>query len=412
MNETLPNKSPTSKRYAAIPIRVLFHISLSGILHKKLRSILTILGVVVGIGAIFFMLSFGLGLQLVVSKQVIGDKSIKSVEVSSPNSRIIKLDDATVNKIRSYPHVDKLGSLYSYPGTVTVRSSEVNVIAYGVDEGYIELSSLNIVKGRMLKRDDAKAVMVNLSALKSLGISSPDEALGQQITLNIPLTNVADKKGPIKAEFEVVGVLDTGSGTEVYLPGFLYGNAGVNTLSQLKLIADDTDNIPGLRKQIESNGLQTTSPIDTLSQINQIFKFFNFILLSFGAIGMIVSVLGMFNTLTISLLEKTQEIGLMMALGARRSDMRRLFIIEATFLAAVGALVGILGAYMNGIIVDAYLNNLARSRGVEGSFTVFSRPLWLATTLFVFMIIVALAVVYLPARRAERINPIEALKRQ
>ncbi len=400
------------KRYAAIPLRVLFHVALSGIRHKKLRSILTILGVVVGIGAIFFMLSFGLGLQLVVSKQVIGDKSIKSIEVSSPNSRIIKLDETTLNKIRGYPHVENTGTLYSYPGSVSIRSSEVNVIAYGVDEGYIELTSLNMTKGRTLKRDDTKVVMVNESALKSLGIENHDEAIGTKLQLNIPLTSVVDKKAPIKEEFEIVGVLDTGSGTEVYLPGYVYANAGVSTLSQLKLLADNTENIPELRKQIESNGLQTTSPIDTLDQINRIFKFFNFMLLSFGAIGMIVSVLGMFNTLTISLLEKTQEIGLMMALGARRSDMRRLFVIEATFLAAAGAVLGIIGASLNGIIIDVYLNNLARSRGVDGSFTVFSRPMWLAASLFCFMILVALVVVYLPARRAERINPIDALRRQ
>jgi ABC-type antimicrobial peptide transport system permease subunit len=400
------------KRYAAIPLRVLFHVALSGIRHKKLRSILTILGVVVGIGAIFFMLSFGLGLQLVVSKQVIGDKSIKSIEVSSPNSRIIKLDEPTLNKIRGYPHVENTGTLYSYPGSVSIRSSEVNVIAYGVDEGYIELTSLNMTKGRTLKRDDARVVMVNESALKSLGIENHDEAIGTKLQLNIPLTSVVDKKSPIKDEFEIVGVLDTGSGTEVYLPGYVYANAGVNTLSQLKLLADNTENIPELRKQIESNGLQTTSPIDTLDQINRIFKFFNFMLLSFGAIGMIVSVLGMFNTLTISLLEKTQEIGLMMALGARRSDMRRLFVIEATFLAAAGAVLGIIGASLNGIIIDVYLNNLAQSRGVDGSFTVFSRPMWLAASLFFFMILVALVVVYLPARRAERINPIDALRRQ
>lgn len=407
-----PTKPTQRTRYAAIPLRVLLHIALSGIRHKKLRSILTILGVVVGIGAIFFMLSFGLGLQLVVSKQVIGDKSIKSIEVSTPNSRIIKLDEATLNKIRTYPHVDGTGALYSYPGSVSVRSSEVNVIAYGVDDGYIELSSLNIIKGRMLKRDDSRAVMVNDSALKSLGIEKIDEAIGTKIQLNVPLTSVAEKKGPIKDEFEIIGVLDTGSGTEVYLPGYIYADAGVTTLSQLKLIADDTENIPELRKQIESNGLQTTSPIDTLDQINKIFKFFNFMLLTFGAIGMIVSVLGMFNTLTISLLEKTQEIGLMMALGGRRSDMRRLFIIEATFLAAAGAFFGIVGATLNGVLVDIYLNNLARSRGVDGSFTVFSRPMWLAVSLFVFMIFVALVVVYLPARRAERINPIDALRRQ
>ena len=400
------------RHYPAIPLNVLFHIVFLGVMNKKLRSSLTIMGVMVGIGAIYFMLSFGLGLQLVVSKQIIGDKSIKSIEVTTPNSRIIKLNDTAVNKIRTYPHVERVGSLYSYPGSVSSKGSEVSAIMYGVDEGYAALTSLNLIKGRLINDKDVKAAMINSVTLKSIGITQPEKALGTKLTLNIPLANVDDKKGPIKDSFEIVGVVDSGGGNEIYIPGHIYKSAGVSVLSQLKLTAEDTSNITTLRKQIESNGFQTVSPIDTLDQINKVFKFFNIMLLGFGAIGMIVSVLGMFNTLTISLIEKTQEVGLMIALGGRRADMRRLFIIEATLLAAVGALFGILGATLNGILVDAYLIHLAHKRGVITTFTVFSRPMWLSLGLFVFMVIVGLLVVYFPARRAERINPIDALKRE
>lgn len=403
---------PERRHYPAIPLNVLFHIVFLGVMNKKLRSTLTILGVVVGIGAIYFMLSFGLGLQLVVSKQIIGDKSIKSIEVTTPNSRIIKLNEAAVNKIRTYPHVERVGSLYSYPGSVSSKGSEVSAIMYGVDEGYIALTPLNLLKGRLLTDKDVHVAMINSVTLKSIGITQPDKAIGTKLTLNIPLANVDEKKGPIKDSFEIIGVVDSGGGNEIYIPSHLYNGAGVSALTQLKLTADDTDSIPALRKQVESNGFQTVSPIDTLDQINKVFKFFNIMLLGFGAIGMIVSVLGMFNTLTISLIEKTQEVGLMIALGGRRADMRRLFIIEATFLAAVGAMIGIIGATLNGVVVDAYLNRLAHKRGVTNSFTVFSRPLWLTVGLFTFMVIVGLLVVYFPARRAEKINPIDALKRE
>ena len=127
---------------------------------------------------------------------------------------------------------------------------------------------------------------------------------------------------------------------------------------------------------------------------------------------MIVAVLGMFNTLTISLLERTKEIGLMLALGARRKDMRRLFICEATLLSLIGSVVGIIGAIIFGKIVNIAMNQLAQSRGVTQGFTLFATPVWLIFGLIGFMVLVGLGVVFFPARRAEHINPIDALRRE
>src|SRR5206468_3453072 len=110
------------------------------------------------------------------------------------------------------------------------------------------------------------------------------------------------------------------------------------------------------RKQIESMGFLTTSPIDTIEQINQMFKFFNVLLAGFGAIGMIVAVLGMFNTLTISLLERTKEVGLMITLGGRNRDMRKLFIFEAVLLSVAGAVIGIVSAIILGQIINLVMN--------------------------------------------------------
>ena len=174
----------------------------------------------------------------------------------------------------------------------------------------------------------------------------------------------------------------------------------------------DTNQVESLRKQIESLGFETASPVDTLDQINQVFKFFTIILGGFGAIGMVVSVLGMFNTLTISLLERTQEIGLMMAMGSRNRDMRRLFIIEAFLLSVVGAAAGITLAVIGGKGVNLIMNSFAHGRGVTGDFELFSTPLWLMGALLVFMVIVGMLVVFFPSRRAAHINPLDALRRE
>ena len=399
------------EHYTAVPIKILFRIAWLNIYNKKLRSILTVLGVVIGIGAIFFLLSFGLGLQELVSKQIIGDESIKSIEVTTPNSRIIKLNEEAFNKIKSYPHIQRVGQLYSFPSNISFKGGEVGSISYGVDSEYMEITKYNLVDGRLLKKDDS-GVVISKGALKAIGIEDTKEAINQKISIEIPLNNVEAKEKPIKGEFTIIGVVDSGGGTEMYLPSYIFTQAGVEAFTQVKIIADDTKNINSIRQQIQGNGFLTTSPVDTLEQINQIFKFFNIMLVGFGAIGMIVAVLGMFNTLTISLLERTQEIGLMKALGARNTDMRKLFIFEAVLLSFIGAVIGIVTAIFNGLIVDEIMNKFASRRGVGLEFSLFATPAWLILGLVGFMILVGLLVVLMPARRAEKINPIDALRRE
>jgi len=358
------------------------------------------------------LLSFGIGIQELVTKQVIGDKSLKALEVSSPNSRILQLNDQVINKIRRYPNVDKVGLQYSFPGSIAINGGEVDAVVYGINQDFQSTTSFTLKKGRLLKKEDTRAVVVNLSTLKSIGIKTADKAINKQVKLTIPLNKVQSNKSEISDNFTIVGVIESGAGSEVFTTDSLFTSAGVLNYQQVKVIAKDTKNISTIRKQIESNGFQTTSLVDTLDEINKIFKFFNVILVSFGSVGMIVAVLGMFNTLTISLLERTKEIGLMMALGGRRSDMRKLFIFEALLLSFLGSIIGIAFAIAGGTAVNIFLNSGARGRGVTSNFTVFAYPAWAIFGMLGFTLIVGLLVVYFPARRAETINPIDALRRE
>ena len=207
-------------------------------------------------------------------------------------------------------------------------------------------------------------------------------------------------------------VIESGSGSEVIMPSNVFDEAGLPSYQQAKVVIDEIENVDIARKQIESNGFKTTSLTDTLAEIDRVFKFFNVLLVSFGSIGMIVAILGMFNTLTISLLERTKEIGLMMALGARRHDMRKLFFIEAILISLAGSIIGIFLAWLAGRAVNLYINVGAKGRGVNQSFDLFSTPLWAILSIILFTIMVGFIVVYLPARRAERIDPIDALRRE
>jgi ABC-type antimicrobial peptide transport system permease subunit len=380
-------------------------------MSKRLRTSLTLAGVIIGIGAIFFLLSFGLGLQKIVTDEIVGNQSIKSIDVSSPNSQLLLLNTDNLNRFSELPNVEQVGGSYLLPGIVLANGAEIDAVTYGVDIPYQTISNLSAVSGRLLENQDNRSVVLNQSALEAVGIENDEDAIGQEITLRIPIkTN--DINETFEDKFTIVGVIATGAGSEVFMPSHILKSEGLDSFTNIKLVVQENDDVATVRSQIEALGFETVSPIDTIEQINQIFSYFNIILVGFGAIGMIVAVLGMFNTLTISLLERTKEIGLMVALGARSRDMKRLFVLEALLLSVIGALIGIFGAMINGLIINIVMNSYAKGRGVTESFDLFSTPWWLIVGMVGFMVVIGLVVVYFPARRAEHISPIEALRRE
>ena len=409
---SIKSSTAPEKRFTTIPLRMIVYIAWRNLVSKKLRTFLTIFGVIIGIGAIFFLLSFGLGIQNLVTKEIVGNSSVKSIDISSTNTKVVKLNQEAVDKIKGLPHVERSGLQFSFPGSMRQSGSEVDTIVYGVDKGFLDLSDLTLAAGRNLKPEDNRSVVLNEAAVKAIGQKSNSGVLNKKITLNIPIKDLNAKKGSIKDDFTVVGVIKSGAGSEIYVPSFMFADAGVRNYSQMKIIADNSKSVSNLRTQIQSSGFETASPSDTIEQINQIFKFFNIILVGFGAIGMIVAVLGMFNTLTISLLERTSEIGLMMALGGRNRDMSKLFVFEAVLLSVAGAAIGISMAVVAGQAVNFFMNNFAHRRGVKDSFVLFSTPLWLIAALIGFMVVVGVLVAFFPAKRAHRINPIDALRRE
>ncbi len=397
-------------------LRVLIMMSLRNLSFKKLRTSLTIIGVIIGIGAISFLVSLGLGLQNVVTTRVIGSKSVNTIEVTTSKPATIKLNGDTVSKFKKYSNVIDIAKTYSFASSVNYKNSNVDTVIYGSDKSYLDLSGFQIVAGKNVYSDKTSDVTVNSTMLTNLGISDPQKAIGQKISItilkdknlsiNFPLT------GDFKKELTIHAVIDSGKSSELFASDKLFSNLGFSDYSQIKVVVNDKSHINEVRKQIESQAFTTSSPADTLDQINQVFSLLNLVLIGAGGIGMIIAILGMFNTLTISLLERTKEIGLLISLGARQRDIRRLFIFEAIILSVSGALIGMLMAWGLGLGVNTYATSLANSRGVTDTFSLFSIPYWLTLAVILFATIIALLVVAFPARRAAKISPVVALRRE
>ena len=403
-----------SRKY--IHKRVLLKMAISNLLHKKLRSLLTVLGVMIGIGSIVFLVSIGLGLQKVVTERVIGSKSIKAIDVTSTKPQTVRLTSETISKFRGYAHVTEVSKTFSFAGSIRYRASLTDTVVYGSDTAFLDLSGFKLESGKKVTPTTDDELVVNTAFLKAVGIEDAQKAINQKLSLVILKDKNQASRFPLDKDFEkeltIVAVIDSGANSEVYTTESLFSNLGFTDYHQAKVLVDEKENVAQVRKQIESQAFNTASPADTLEQITQFFFVLNSLLAAFGGIGMIIAVLGMFNTLTIALLERTKEIGLLVSLGARRKDIRRLFIVESILLSLIGTGSGVLMAWLLGGTINTIAVNLAASRGVKESFSVFFLPAWLALAGLVFAIVVALIVVAFPARRASRISPIIALRRE
>jgi len=393
----------------------LVSMALSNLRFKKLRTALTVMGVVIGIGSIVFLVSLGLGLQNLVTKRVVSSDSVRTIEVASPDPNLVKLNQKAVEQFLTFGGFRNSTRIYSYPASLSLDAARTDSVAYGIDDQYAAVSVPQRLAGEVRSVGDG-SVIIGSSLLQPLNMASPQAAIGKTITLNIALpakTNDGkDTTKNITAQYRVTGVVESGAGTDVYVNASVFERQAVGVYQQVKLVVKDQKAVGDIRKKIEALGFTSSSPIDTLTQINQLFTFFNFILAGFGSIGMIIAILGMLNTLTISLLERTQEIGLIVSLGGTESDIKKLFVSESLILSTAGGVVGIGMAFLGGGIIDLGLNTLARQQGMTETFSVFSLPITLIASVVVFMVVVGLAVVYVPARRAARINPIIALRRE
>jgi putative ABC transport system permease protein len=184
---------------------------------------------------------------------------------------------------------------------------------------------------------------------------------------------------------------------------------GITNFSSLKLKVDDRSNVDIVRKQLENIGLSTEYVGDTVSEIARVFSLFRVILGAFGLIALIVAALGTFNTLTVSLLERTKEVGLLKALGMGRKNVYRLFISEALLIGTAG---GILGLGLGGAIGQGvnYILHILAVRAQADSVSLFITPWAFSVVIAFFSLVIGFVTGWYPAHRAVKLNPLDALR--
>ena len=209
--------------------------------------------------------------------------------------------------------------------------------------------------------------------------------------------------------FKIVGIIEEENANYVYLPFSLGADLGLDDYSKIKVKVSSDDKLNFVRSAIVDKGFTVSALSDVIEQANQIFKVVQIVLASFGIVALIVSAIGMFNTMTIALLERTQEIGIMKALGATSADIWKMFLAESVVIGFLGGLSGLFIGLAGGELFNYGLNVLAGAMGGE-KIDMFYTPAWFILLIIVFSTLVGLLTGFYPARRAAKINALEALR--
>lgn len=253
--------------------------------------------------------------------------------------------------------------------------------------------------------------VVNQALLAVLGIEG--DAVGKKFTIAFTATGelVSDgaKIESVPVEYTIVGVTPQSKTPIVYVPIRDVKQLGIQAYSQTKLVVDSQDSLAKVRKQVEVLGFKTTSVVDTVSQIENLFSSLRLLLGVLGVVALSVAALGMLNTLTVSLLERTREVGMMKAIGMKSGEVQELYLTESMIMGILGGVGGLTLGFLAGKAASLVLSTYAVTKGY-GVLDISFIPVSFVILILVISVLVGLLTGIYPARRATKISALDALR--
>lgn len=392
----------------------LLYLSFQDFNARKSRFLFTILAVSLGIGAVLFLVSLGFGLQKLLLEKITTAESLLTLDVVSSESKIIALNADNLDKIKNIENVEEISPQAIFAGQASLGDLTSETSINLVNPIFFSLSGLSPFRGKIFTDKDKQIAVVN-SSLVNLFKETSDGILGKKIKFLFFIPKDGGvKEGDfvsIEKEFEIIGVIEetVGSPSQVFLNRDDLSELTINEYQSLKIKVADGKFIESIRDKLIEMGFIVSALSDTIDQTNKIFGAIQIVLGIFGVIALVVAAIGLVNTMTISLLEKTQEVGIMRAIGASAWDISRIFLSQSLLTGFFGGIGGILIGVLFGNIINGFVNLLAKTLGGE-PVNLFFYPVWFIIFIILLSTIVGLTAGIWPARKAAKINALDALK--
>lgn len=395
-------------------------VSLRSIRTNKLRAFLTMLGIIIGVSAVIAMVSIGEGAQANVASQInglgsnllivtSGQARQGGVSLGAGSMNTLKLTD--IEALEKNESIAGVAPSVNGRGQLVWKSKNYSTSLEGTNESFPEVRNAYVQQGRFFNhfevKGQANVAVIGSEIITNLFGDSSINPIGQTIQIN-------------KIPFEVIGVLKsqgssgmTNNDDKVIIPittalNRVTGGRNISTIYVSASAADmmtraqfDLQNTLRIAHNLrprQDDDFQIRSQTDILTTAQGVSSVMTALLSGIAAISLVVGGIGIMNIMLVSVTERTREIGIRKAIGAKRSDILRQFLIESVTLSLLGGIVGILVG-----IGAAFLVGKLASMTIAISFS----PVFYA---FMSSMIVGVVFGVYPARKAAQLKPIDALR--
>ena len=406
-------KLPGNKK-SSISLGMIIFLSWRNLKVNRTRSVLTIGGVALGIGIISFLLCIGFGVQGMIIEEVTKNNPQNILDVNNGNlDNFVALNDEFIEKISSIEGVERVERQINTGGKVTINDSQTDAVIYGANNGYLDLAKIKYKKGENEYKDDQANVIVSSQLAALLGFPQASDMIGKTIKFDAIISRelsskVQKENTSLENEVMVVGFFQSNE-SFFYIPFFyLKEKLEIDLAQSGKILINNLDNFQNIKGQIEQVGFLTESVNEIIEDVNGFFVIIRIILIVLGTIIMSISAMGMLNTLSISLLQRTKEVGILKALGTKRRDIFKMFIFEAIIISFFGGILGLLSGYGFATFINKILIYFAQKNDTELYYFIYM-PYYFVLAISIFIIFLGLATGIMPAFRAAKIHALDAL---
>ncbi|MEI7890791.1 MAG: ABC transporter permease [bacterium] len=403
----------------------LFKLSTRMFKARTSRTLLTVLGMSIGIGAILFLVSLGYGLQKTLLERITTADSLLTLDISEAKSGVVSLNQEMIKKIGAMPGVEDVSPAFQITTQGHLDELSADLVTIGSKPSFLKLGGFKPSKGILFDDSTPNGIVISSSVGQVFG-KNVDEMIGKEMTFSffVPrfveaTEDVSDSGSDSQAQsefekvdssvkYKIVGVVD-GEDNIIYINMSSLNNLKIDKYGQVKVKTKSNNEMIKIRDAILEYGLLVSSLSDTVDQANQIFKVVQIILMLFGFIALFVSAIGMFNTMTITLLERTEEIGIMKSIGASDIGISVMFFMESAIMGFLGGCAGVSIGLIGGVVFNMLINFVATRFGGQ-SVSLFYTPTWFIFSILAFSGVVGFLTGLVPARRASKIDPLDALR--
>jgi putative ABC transport system permease protein len=431
----------------------LFRLIFGNLNRRKARVALTAIGVVIGTAAVVILVSLAIGLQKNANEQLYGIGDLRQIQVyptygggggpfpmsggKGGETETKLLTIKALDEIRAIPGVDKViprdymmanlmlrfNKLDGYANIIASGTNDLAELGLEAQQGDLQLQRGTVVIGPMVANS-----FYNPRIRPGQEPPPPPDLYGQTIQFIFIKWDNEGKEIRKAAMYKVVGVLKETRGESdwsMYMRldeaktfnEWAMGrriNYNKDGYSQAVVVVNNVEEVININKQIVDLGFQAFTPQSYLQGINNFYMILQVVFGGVGAIALLVAAIGIANTMTMAILERTREIGLMKAIGATNRDVLAIFLGEASGIGFVGGLGGVIIGWLAGqginVIAIVYLaNQTAQQGGMPPSVAVYTPP-WLPAFALAFSTLIGLISGLYPALRAATMVPVLALK--